>query len=235
MLEQTLIGVPDPIVVEPESEASETDLATIHALKNPPLEPLTLDAIYVRRCRLAGDVLDSKGGCFRTEDLPRLLEMVQGAPALIGHDRSQKPTARFFGGSIEEHDGHRYIVPKFYWLKAHSHAEDLRLEIDGGLINEASIAFLFTTPTCSICGGDIRDCEHQVGEQYNGCDCFYYYDGIDMVTEGSLVYRGAEPGTALLPNQLSVRPFLLPVKNSTEPLPKIRYRGKLWRILPDRE
>ncbi len=234
MLEHFLTGTLQPknLSEEPTPDATTDDLAIIHSLKNPPLEPLTPDSIYVRRCRLAGDVLDVKGGCFRTADLPRLLEMVQGAPALIGHNRNSLAVARFFGGAIEEFDGHSYIVPKLYWLKAHSRAEDLRVEIDGGLVNEASIAFYFSKPICSICGNDIRECSHSVGTDYKGQACFYYYDGVDMVTEGSLVYRGAEPGTALLPNALSSDSlFTIPEKYDGEVLPKVRYRGKVWRLV----
>ena len=235
MLEHFLTGALQPknILDETVLDATTDDLAIIHALKNPPLESLTADSIYVRRCRLAGDVVDAKNGRFRTEDLPKLLEMVQGAPALIGHNRNSLAVARFFGGSIEEFDGHSYIVPKLYWLKAHSRAEDLRVEIDGGLVNEASIAFYFTTPTCSVCGNDIRECSHVPGSMVEGNLCFYYYDGVDMVTEGSLVYRGAEPGTALLPNALSAaEPFTILPKTDGEPLPKIRFRGKMWKLVP---
>ncbi|MDK9700859.1 MAG: hypothetical protein OEM52_11995 [bacterium] len=234
MIERVLTGA---LLAQPENETkqmvSESDIELIHALKNPPLMPLDETTIHVRRCRLAGDAIDAKGGKFRTEDLSRLLELVQGAPTLIGHNRNHIAVARFFGGEIEQHDEHSYIVPKLYWLKGHSRAEDLRLEIDGGLVNEASIAFLFRTPTCAICGNDIRECPHRIGELYDGKQCHYFYDGIEAVTEGSLVYRGAEPGTALLPNQLSsvTVDAIHPYEKSPLDMPRIRLQGKLWRLV----
>lgn len=176
----------------------EQDLQTIAELPNPPLHKLSLDQIYVRQCRLAGDKIDSYGGRFHTEDLPHLLHLTNGAPALIGHNREAIATARFFGGSIQEHDGGKFIVPKFYWPRLHSEASNLRLLIDTAIINEASIAFRFTACTCSICGEDIYRCEHELGKDYNGQNCFYWYDGIKSVLEGSFVYRGAEPGTGFL-------------------------------------
>jgi len=124
--------------------------------------------------------------------------MVQGAPALIGHNRTATATARFFGGSIQQHNGHNYIVPKFYWPRKLSTAEDLRIQIDSALMNEASIAFNFTQATCSICEKDMRECDHTPGEEYDGKICNYYYDGPTSVLEGSFVYRGAEPGTGFL-------------------------------------
>jgi len=67
--------------------------------------------------------------------------------------------------------------------------------IDSGVYNEASIAFLYRTPTCSICGEDLRQCPHWPGRTYDGSLCFYWYDGVERVMEGSIVYRGAAEGT----------------------------------------
>jgi hypothetical protein len=178
--------------------AMAADLEQINDLANPPLQTLSENDVFVRRCRLAGDAVDSQLGCFRTHDLPRVLDLTHGAPALIGHNRVTIPVARFFGGSVEEHDGHHYIVPKFYWPRAHSGAEDFRVLLDAGIIAEASISFTFDKPTCSICARDIRECEHEPGTLYGLKLCHYYYDGLDRVLEGSFVYRGAEPGTGIL-------------------------------------
>jgi hypothetical protein len=176
----------------------ENDLAQINNLPNPPLISLKLEDVHVRRCRLAGDAVDAHFGCFRTHDLERLLKLTHGAPALVGHDRQSLAVARFFGGSIEEHAGHHFLVPNFYWPKAHSGAEDFRVLLDSGIVNEASIAFTFDKPACSVCGKDIRDCEHEPGTMYGLRLCHYYYDGIDKVLEGSFVYRGAQPHTGIV-------------------------------------
>lgn len=206
-------------------DARDDDLHQINSLKNPPLTILSNEDIYVRRCRLAGTAVDAKWGCFRVADLPILLERVQGAPALIGHNRNTLAVARFFGGTIETHQGYQYIVPKLYWLKGHSRAEDLRLEIDGGLVTEASIAFTFRQATCCICEKDIRLCAHSIGESYEGNLCFVYYDGIEQVLEGSLVFRGAEPYTAFLPNHV---PQELLAHSQT---PLVKWQGKMWRLI----
>jgi len=191
MLTQHLSGrlMRDPVT------PGSADLSAIHALPNPPLVELTAEDISVRRCRLASDAVDSRFGRFRTEDIPRLLELVQGAPVLIGHDKRTLGVARFFGGSVEQRDGATWVVPQFYWPRAHSGAEDLRVMIDSGVYSEASIAFTYRAPTCSVCGKDIRGCSHWPGRSYDNELCFFYYDGIERVTEGSLVYRGAAHGT----------------------------------------
>ena len=156
MILQTLSG---PVTVSAAPLAD--DVTQINSLANPPLVPLTEKDVYVRRCRLAGDAMDGQYGCFRTHDLEKLLRLTQGAPALIGHNKFSLAVARFFGGAIETYKGNQYIVPKFYWPKQHSEAEDFRVLLDAGIINEASIAFTFEQPTCSICAKDIRECEHQ--------------------------------------------------------------------------
>lgn len=194
MIHQTLSG---PLVRETGvPPVRDEDVRIINSLKNPPPVPVSERDVYVRRCRLAGDAVDAYFGCFRTDDLPKLLSLVQGSPLLVGHDKRSLGVARFFGGSVEELKGHRYIMPKFYWLRGHSSAEDLRVAIDGGLYNEASLSFCYQTPTCSACGKDVRQCEHLPGARGpDGSTVFYYYDNVVAVLEGSLVYRGAEPGT----------------------------------------
>ncbi|MBU1920448.1 hypothetical protein KKG66_06355, partial [bacterium] len=83
MLLQKLSG---PVAV---NEPSGNSLLSeeLKNLPNPPLVQLKPEDIYVRRCRLAGDAIDSQMGCFRTHDLEKLLKLAQGAPALIGHNR----------------------------------------------------------------------------------------------------------------------------------------------------
>ena len=202
-----------------------TQLELINHLPNPPLVPLTAEQIHVRRCRLAGDAVDGHFGCFRTSDLDHVLELTNGAPALIGHNRYSIAVARFFGGTLETHLNSRYIVPNFYWPKAHSGAEDFRVLLDSGIITEASIAFTFEKPACSVCGHDIRDCEHDPGTMYGKQLCHYWYDGVDKVLEGSFVYRGSQPGTGILSEMKNVT--RLKNKRMT-----MRLGGKVYEIMP---
>ena len=183
-----------------QAPTTDDDVRLINSLMNPPLLPVTARDIYVRRCRLAGDAVDAGFGRFRTGELPALLSMVQGAPALIGHRKDTLGVARFLGGDIQvdERTGISYIVPKFYWMRLHSSSEDLKVNIDVGIYNEASLGFTFRRPTCSVCEEDIRRCEHVPGREYEGERCFFFYDEIIKVTEGSLVYRGAQPGTGFM-------------------------------------
>ncbi len=210
-----------------KAKVSERDIEIINNLPNPPLVPLTARDIYVRRCRLAGDAVDSGFGRFRTADLPKLLEMVQGAPALIGHRKDTLGVARFFGGAVwrDPQTKISYIVPKFYWLRNHSASEDLKVCIDCGIYSEASIGFVFRKPTCSICDEDIRRCEHLPGQEYDGDACHFFYDQIMRVTEGSFVYRGAQPGTGFM---------LHDGVDAIENLPRFKLDGVWYRGYPEK-
>jgi hypothetical protein len=71
MITQELSGQ----VIAANGKVTARDMDLIHKLPNPPLVPLKEDDIHIRRCRLAGDIIDSHGGCFRSQDLPKLLKM----------------------------------------------------------------------------------------------------------------------------------------------------------------
>ncbi|MBZ0266163.1 hypothetical protein K8I28_16015 [bacterium] len=224
MLSQNLSGdlIRDPCPVTDEH------LIAIQSLPNPPLVDLKKEELIVRRCRLASDQIDSRFGRFRSDDLPRLLELVNGAPVLIGHDRRTLGVARFFGGEVQKRGDSTWILPLFYWHKEHSQAEDLRVMIDSGVYSEASIAFLYQKPTCSICGNDLRQCSHWPGRKYDGKLAFYWYDEIERVTEGSLVYRGAAPGTGFeLPCEHSKSCSTKNATSDPENLQiRVKHRGK---------
>ena len=159
------------------------------------LETVTKDDVYIRPLRLAGDAVDGGFGKFHTEDLPRVLAMTDGVPALTGHRKDSLPIGRFFGGDLVERNGVNYIRPNMFWSAQLEEGKKLKVNIDQGIYVEASLGFTFKTPTCSICGEDIRRCEHLPGREYDDELCFFWYDDILKVTEGSLVYRGAQPGT----------------------------------------
>lgn len=218
------------VLIPTQTRVTEEDIDQINSLSNPPLVPVTQRDVYIRRIRLAGDAIDAGFGRFRTSDLPKLLELLQGAPALVGHRKDTLGVARFFGGEVLQDSRSKinYIVPRFYWMRSHSGSEDLRINIDGGIYNEASLGFVFRQPTCSICREDIRRCDHIPGKEYNDQVCFYYYDDILRVTEGSLVYRGAQPGTGFMLIDPATR------TGQCNQLPRFKWEGIWYRGFPEK-
>lgn len=191
-------------IVRIDNESLSYDLKEIMSLNPPPIKEVKEEDIIVRKCYLTGDAINHYYGRFRTSDLNKLLKMVSGAPVLKGHDKTDLPLGRFFGGEIikievnnifGELEETSFIVPKFYVLKSQS--QNIVSLIDAGIINEASISWWFEKATCCICEKDIRDlkCDHIPGKMYDSKLCYYFYDKIVDVAEGSLVYKGAHPGT----------------------------------------
>jgi hypothetical protein len=175
----------------------------INAL-NPPV-PVTEEDVEIREFQIVGDALTSHGGKFRTEDIPNLLKLINGAPVLVGHDTDKAPIGKFFSGKVEQIENITWAIPQFYWPTGTPDSDRIKRNIDTGVYSEGSIGFSYKTPTCNICGLDIRGyanekgkyCEHYPGRKYDGEECFYYWDGITQVHEGSIVYRGSHPGTGM--------------------------------------
>jgi hypothetical protein len=166
-----------------------------------PPTPVALDDVYVRAMYVVSDQVNSFGGRFPVDEHKRLSGLLVDSPVLIGHRKDRLPVARNFHAETVEHDGHHWIKCYFYWLRSAEAASDLRENIDGGIYKECSVAFTFSTPECSVCGRDIRLCEHEPLQTYRirgvSQRCHFNYRQIERVLETSLVYRGALRDTSL--------------------------------------
>ncbi len=167
-----------------------------------PNQPLKETDVFIRKMFLVSDRINSFGGKFDRPELAKMAELVIDAPVLVGHNHQKLPIARNFKAEVVEGNGTAWLTTHFYWLLASDGAEYLAKNIDGGIYKEVSAAFLFETPECSICGRDIRSCEHIPFRRYaavNGspAPAFFWYRNVSKVLETSLVYRGAVPGTKI--------------------------------------
>ena len=183
-----------PVVVD------DAIAALINERINPP-EPVTPQAIHVRSLRLISDEVNDHGGRFPIEEHERLCELIVDAPVLVGHDRSRLPVARNFAARSVSDGAQHWVQVWFYWMR-NREGDQLAADINGGVVKEGSIGFEFRRPQCSICGNDIRRCDHIPGERYRAVSgdeliAHYEYRDIVRVLETSLVYRGANPGTRL--------------------------------------
>lgn len=164
-----------------------------------PERPVCAGEVYVRSMLVLSDRVNSFGGRFPAEEHGRLAELLVDSPVLVGHRKDSLPVGRTFHAECVERDGVPWVLSYFYWLKGTEGAEDLRRQIDQGVVKECSIGFVFGRAECSICGRDIRTCEHQPLASYRvgGCEkqCWFDYRDIRKVLETSLVYRGATPDT----------------------------------------
>lgn len=189
-----LLAAPSETVASPEL------VSLINSNVNPPTE-VSADDVYIRAMYVVSDEVNSFGGRFGTNEHKRLCELLVDAPLLVGHRKESLPIGRNFHAVQVQRDGVNWVKCYFYWLKNADGAENLRENIDGGIYKECSIGFTFLFPECSVCGLDMRSCEHQplCSYQVDGSDtvAHFCYRQIERVLETSLVYRGANPDTAV--------------------------------------
>lgn len=186
-------------LAEPERSIAPRLIELINHNINPPTLVAASD-VHIRAMYVVSDQVNSFGGRFPADEHERLADMLIDSPVLAGHRKDKLPLARTFHAETEEREGARWVKAYFYWLRNADGAESLRKNIDGGIYRECSVGFTFSFAECSICGEDIRLCDHEPLEVYqkDGTEqtCHFNYRRIERVLETSLVYRGATPGTS---------------------------------------
>lgn len=183
----------------PQPSQAQADLIALINDRIHPPTPLTLEDVHIRAMRLVSDQVNDHGGRFPIEEHERLCELLIDSPVMIGHDHSSLPVARNFAARCVDEGDRSWVEVWFYWLKGEGpHHDQLAADIDAGVVKEGSIGFEFALPQCSICGQDIRTCEHIPDVEYDGRVAHYEYRNIIRVLETSLVYRGATPNTRIV-------------------------------------
>jgi len=187
-------------LAEPAERVTAGLIELINSNVNPPT-PVGAEDVYIRAMFVVSDEVNSFGGRFPVEEHDRLVELLIDSPVMVGHRKDKLPIARNFHAATVERDGRRWVKSYFYWLKSAEGADNLRENIDGGIYKECSIGFTFLFPECSICGKDIRSCEHEPLATYEvdgqSVVCHFNYRQIERVLETSLVYRGAVNDTSV--------------------------------------
>jgi len=216
-------------LAEPDEEVPAELIDLINSNVRPPAKVSAAD-VYIRAMYVVSDQVNSFGGRFPVDEHPTVVRLLVDSPVLVGHRKDKLPVGRNFHAVTIERDQRPWVKSYFYWLRSSDGAEQLKDNIDGGIYKECSVAFTFQFPECSICGKDIRRCEHQIFEKYdrNGVKekCHFNYRRIEKVLETSLVYRGALPDT-LVSKDLNaettpLRP-LIPIDNLSQIEPSGRY------------
>ncbi len=195
--------MPKPLFGElsahPHPSQPRADLIALINERVSPPTPLSLDDVHIRAMRLLSDQVNDHGGRFPREEHEHLCELLVDSPVMIGHDHSSLPVARNFAARCVDGGEASWVEVWFYWLKGVGpHHDELAADIDAGVVKEGSIGFEFAMPQCSICGEDIRACEHIPGFEYDRQIAHYEYRNIIRVLETSLVYRGATPNTRIV-------------------------------------
>lgn len=183
-------------------------LAKINALQRVKGKPaLTADDVLIRAIRLFGNQLTSYFTRITDPDLRLLADQVNenGGPALSAHVTDETPIGTFYAASITPGGGDALWLDTWVYFLNDADGQDLVRKIDGGVINEASIGYWYERNVCSITGLNYWNSPYYAGQEYEVLDpetgittvklCFLWTVGNVEFAEGSLVYRGAYPGT----------------------------------------
>lgn len=183
-------------------------LARINALQAQKGKPdLTEADLIVRPVRLFGNQLTSYFTRITDVDLRLLATQINdsGGPALSAHVTDETPIGTFYAASVTPGGGDALWLDTWVYFLNDVSGQELARKIDGGVINEASIGYWYERNVCSISGLDYWNSPYYAGQEYEIVDpqsgavtvklCFLWTLGNVEFAEGSLVYRGAYPGT----------------------------------------
>ncbi len=161
------------------------------------LRPLAPDEYAVFTLDLCHNGVDRHFSRFPEEELERVNLLTPGRPLMERHDlRGALPRGRFFRSSLHRAGEHVSVRPDVYVLRTGENADFIR-NIEGGVYGETSIGFSFRMPECSVCGRDLRTCDHVPGRSYRDESCHFLMREVLEVIEGSVVSSGSQ-GTAFV-------------------------------------
>lgn len=192
MLEPFLFRQAGRLVAVRAAEAPTPDDERDAAINRYALRALAPDEYATFTLDLCNDQIDRHFSRFPEEELARINELVPGRPLMERHDlRGTLPRGRFFRSSLHREGEVLSVRPEVYVLRT-SENRDFILNIEGGVYRETSIGFAFELPECSVCGKDLRTCDHVPGRSYGGATCHFIMRGVLEVAEGSVVSSGSQ-------------------------------------------
>lgn len=246
MEEQSLSITQNPnLIVRAKSEpafgnvdTSPDDISLINKIA-----PVHLEAnqVYVRSMYLCSTQPCPSDGCqFTRRALDQIAALIIGQSVLAGHNRASLPIARFYKSVVEQRgkddsgEAVFFVRAWFYWMRDTADAEDLLVNIDGGIYREVSLSWRYSSWYCSLCQSKNSECGHRTGELIDGKRCFRMIDQVTEVLEGSLVYKAADTNTTLagIRGELSLEdePVLMAGRSSDPLLSKLIKDGLLSDI-----
>lgn len=180
----------DGVLVESRGAATDSDaLAEVNRFA---LRPLGRDEFAVFTLDLCHNQVDRHHSRFPDEELDRINGLVVGRPLMERHDlKGSLPRGTFFRSALHRDGEKRSVRPDVYVLRTVDNA-DFILNIEGGVYRETSIGFAFRMPECSVCGQDLRRCDHVPGRSYGDDSCHYVMRDVLEVIEGSVVPSGSQ-------------------------------------------
>jgi len=178
-------------------ESRAADDGEMNLINQWALKPLTREDVAVFTMQLCNNLVDRHFSRFPDDELVRIAKMVPGIPLMESHDTARRlPRGTFFRAETRALGKMKIaVIADFFILRTTQNANFIE-NLQGGIYRQTSIGFQFNLPECSICGKDLRTCDHVPGQEYKGVLCVYIMHGCD-VFEGSIVPVASQQGTVV--------------------------------------
>jgi hypothetical protein len=186
---------------------------TVSEVNRYSLRPLAPEEYAVFTMDLCHNQVDRHFSRFPEEELEQVNRLTPGRPLMERHDvRGTLPRGMFFRSALHREGERVSVRPDVYVLRTPENAGFI-LNIEGGVYRETSIGFSFRTPECSVCGKDLRTCDHVPGRSYGDKTCHYIMRGVLDVIEGSVVASGSQ-GTSFVRRALPLAQALTAARDA---------------------
>lgn len=191
-LEPFLFRQAGRLVATRSAQAAEKAEAREDAINRYALRALAPEEYATFTLDLCNNQIDRHFSRFPEEELARINDLVPGRPLMERHDlRGTLPRGRFFRSALHRDGDIVSVRPEVYVLRTDEN-QDFILNIEGGVYRETSIGFAFRMPECSVCGKDLRTCDHVPGRTYGDAACHFIMRDVLEVAEGSVVSSGSQ-------------------------------------------
>ncbi len=175
-----------------EDSPRNADEELVRAVNRFALRPLERHEFAVFTLDLCHNQVDRHFSRFPDEELEKVNAMAPGRPLMERHDlRGSLPRGTFFRSRLHRHGERLSVRPDVYVLRTEENAGFIA-NIEGGVYRETSIGFSFRLPECSVCGKDLRTCDHVPGRTYGQELCHFILRDVLEVLEGSVVSSGSQ-------------------------------------------
>ena len=182
---------------------SGEQIKRINALRHESMPELSAEDVYVMSCRLANDQVDTYSTRFTVEALEQIAELMTNVPLMRMHGtwRSEDlPVGRFFGGRTIKIGNVTWVDADFWWARAAQFSADMVANFLTGVWSEVSLSWWMSSFVNSIDGKPFSELPYYPGQEFeDGQIVIGIMSDIVAVDECSIVYRGGQIGTHIVP------------------------------------
>ena len=167
---------------------------------------LTAAEVYTFCVRLCDNEVDRDGERFPEETLAQLARLLVGKAGLFDHRWSARgQTARIYRTELVREEGVTTLAGDPYcYVKGWAYVprtegnRELIEQIESGILKEVSVGCAVEKIVCSVCGGELGQCGHTRGTEYDGRLCFGELTGAADAYEWSFVAVPAQKNAGVM-------------------------------------